>query len=128
MRRLWLLAFLLLPGETMAQNWIAPPPFSGQGTVSVTTASKAISAANVTATTNSSAFPASRLPNAVLRVKNGGAVTAYICWLGGTCTSAVGEPIAAGEAITKRLGALNLSTTPPTAIAASSTVTLEIEW
>lgn len=127
-RRIWLLLFLLLPGGALAQTWVAPPPLSGQGTVSVTTASKAISSANVAATTNSPAFPASRLPNALLRVKNAGAVSAYICWLGGICTSSNGEPIAAGEAITKRLGALNLSSTPPTAIAASSTVTLEIEW
>lgn len=125
MRKLLFLA-LLVPFAAHAQSYVVttPIPFSGQGVMSVTTASQAVATANVTKAPNSIGFPVTVLPVGVLRVKAAAAIS--VCWQGGTCTATNGELLAAGES---RIVALQaFSTTPPTMIAVTGTVAVEVEW
>lgn len=128
-RILLLLALFGVPIAANAQvNYPLSPPFAGQGIMSVTTASQAVASANVTKAPNSIGFPSSVLPLGVLRVKiqAGAAASVSVCWQGGTCTAANGELMAADESRIVTLS--TFSANPPTMIAASGTVSVEVEW
>ena len=126
-----ILPLLLLFGSAAhAQPYQVPGafPFSGQGTMSVTTASQAVTSANVTKAPNSSAFPTSGLPLGVLRLKMqaGASGQLAVCWQGGTCTTSVGELLAADESRIVTLPVF--SANPPTLIASTGTIAVEVEW
>lgn len=130
----WLLrclaSALMFPIAASAQTLIAPVPFAGQGTMTVTTASQTVSGANVTLTTaNSVAFPPTgvSLPTGMLRVKLqvGASGNLTVCWRGGTCTATNGEVLAAGEARTVSLP--SFAGLPPTMFGSAS-VAVELEW
>ena len=129
MKRLALL-LTLAPFAAHAQMYqvTIPPPFIGQGTMSVTTSSQAVSSANVTKAPNSGAFPTSVLPLGVLRIKQqaGTSGNLAVCWQGGTCTTSVGELLTADESRIVTLPVF--SANPPTLIASTGTITVEVEW
>lgn len=125
------LALLAAPaawGQSAQPVNVYPPFLAGQGTMTATGSSQPISSANVTLTTNSPAFPTGQSVNGYLRVKNAGTSAVYVCWLGGTCASSSGEPVAAGEAVTKGIRFLNFGTTPPSVIAGTGPQAIEVEW
>lgn len=129
----WILPLLLLaPLSAHAQMYQVeiPPAFTGQGVMSVTTASKVLNAANVTTSPNGGTFPAASaaLPLGVMRIHvyAGGSGQLSICWQGGTCTATNGELFAADDVRVVSLYAF--ATNPPTMIASTGTITVEVEW
>ena len=111
-------------GQGTQPTTIYPPVTAGYGTLSVSTSSIAVS--TLTAGPNSPSYPTGLLlPSRFLSVRNsiGSAGVLYVCLYGGTCTAAVGTPLAIGESKTWTLN----GTTSPTVIAAS-TATLVAEW
>jgi hypothetical protein len=115
----------------IALAWASPagaqvmmsPPINGYGTLAATAASTALS--TLTAGPNSNAW---KMPLAVpLTVYNaaGSAGLVYVCPFGGTCSAAVGIPIAVGTA----LPVFNLggSTVSPTVFAVT-TATVIAWW
>lgn len=128
-RLLTALAALLWIGAAHAQTKIFPPPIVGQAVMSATTTSAAINSANVTLSPGSSGFPPGNLPNSYLRIKvlASQTGTVAVCWFGGTCSGTTGEVIAVGEAVQKGIS-WNIATQPPTIIALTGTVIVEVEW
>ncbi len=124
------LAFVLCAFTAWAQSAqtplsTMPPKLTGFGTVAVMTGSVAVS--TVTAGPNSAAYPTpGTLTSFYISIRNsvGSANTLFVCWLGGLCTSAVGEPLAVGEAAVRNLGT---STTAPTVIS-GGTSTAIVGW
>jgi hypothetical protein len=82
-----------------------------QGAITVTT-----SAAISTMTLSKGTFPTGAVGN--VSISNVGANTGYVCWLGGTCSAAVGQAILAGITAAKNVGA---STVSPTVFSTSGT-------
>lgn len=124
------IALLLTVAHAHAQQaFIAPVPFAGQGIMTVTSASQAVSVANVTTAPNSSVFPPSNapLPTGLMRVKLQFTATANltVCWRGGTCTATNGEVLAPGES---RVVAVPTFSINPVTMFASSSVSVEVEW
>jgi hypothetical protein len=127
-RRVLALALLLAPGLACAAGTvITPAPVTGYATLSVLAASLALSGATVGP--NSPAFPTGALPQQFLEIKNspGSASTLYVCPLGGTCTAAVGIPLAVGESKSWMINTPNGTLTSPTVISAS-TATAVVTW
>lgn len=117
-------ALMLAAIPARADIVIAPQVMNGFGTVSVVNASALIS--TVTVGPNSTAFPASTLPNQTFSIRNSvsSAGVLYVCPLGGTCTTAVGIPLAVGEVKTWGIGG---RTVVPSVIAVT-TATAVVEW
>lgn len=117
------LALMALASPSRAQNFtiIIPPTLNGYGVLAVVAASVAIS--TVTPGTNSAPFPTGGLPGRTLNVKNaiGSAGVLYVCPLGGTCSAAVGIPLAQGEsqtwAVSSALSVTVIAATTATAVA-----------
>lgn len=119
---------LCLPGLAWGQQPSLPTPLHGCGTMSVTTASQAVTTANITLCPNSPAFPAGPLGVPLrIEVQQNSSVGAYVCWLGGTCTT-VGEFTAPGVSNVKGVQFLNIATQPPTIITATGTAVIYVEW
>lgn len=131
MKRLLILAAALAaagPAWAQAPTIVSPAATSGFGTVSVSTSSIALS--TVTLGPSSAAFPVGGLPNQQIAVSNSPASAgiAYLCPLGGTCTTANGLPLAVGERRTLYLkAAASGQLTSPTVIAVS-TATVVADW
>lgn len=129
MRIIVFLALFVLPFAARAQMSTVPTPFNGQASIAVSNSSVAVTGGNVTLAPKSSAYPSTALPYGVLRIKNQPSSTAVlaVCWRGGTCTTAAGEGLAAGES---RVVALpGFAANPPTLICASATACqADIEW
>jgi hypothetical protein len=98
MKRLALALMLAMAPAAYAQppQPTSPAPLTGYATLSVLLVSIPLSGAVVGP--NSPAFPTSGLPGKFINVLNatGSANPLFVCPLGGTCTTAVGIPIAAG--------------------------------
>jgi hypothetical protein len=126
MIRYTLAALLLLAPAARAAE-ITPAPLTGYATLPVLAASLALSGA--TLGPSSPAFPTSALPNKYLEIRNSAASasTLYVCPLGGTCTAAVGIPLAVGESKTWMLGTSTGSLTSPTVIS-GTTATAIVSW
>jgi hypothetical protein len=130
MKRLALALLLVLAGTAHAQQApqaISPAQLTGFATLSVLAASIALSTASVGP--NSPAFPGSSLPNRYIEVRNSvaSASTLFVCPFGGTCTSAVGIPLAVGESKTWMIPSSAGSFTSPTVISVS-TATAVVSW
>jgi hypothetical protein len=131
MKRLALAILLVLAGTPahaqQAPQAISPAPLVGYGTLSVLLVSIPISGA--TLGPNSAAFPTGNLPNKYITVKSatGAANPLFVCPLGGTCTTANGIPLAAGESQTWMLAAPNGQFVSPTVITAG-TATAIVSW
>lgn len=87
-------------GQSGIIGAIIPPPLTGQGYLTVSTASVATSTASLAP--NSPAYPTT-LPNGYLMVKLNITATGvlYVCWGGGACSTTVGEAISNGESQTR---------------------------
>jgi hypothetical protein len=125
-----LLALLAAAGAAQAQTQpqaISPAPLTGYATLSVLAASLALSTA--TAGPNSPAFPASALPNRYIEVRNAAASanTLFVCPLGGTCTTAVGVPLAVGESKSWQIVPTTGVFVSPTVIS-GGTATAVVSW
>lgn len=118
---------VLACGTARAQTVITPAPINGYATLAVLTASLSLSTA--TLGPNSPAFPVSALPSKYIEIRNAAASagTLFVCPLGGTCTAAVGVPLAVGESKTWSVPSANGQFTSPTVIAAS-TATAIVSW
>lgn len=105
-------------------NAIQPTPITGYGTLAVVVTSIPVS--GVTVGPSSPAFITAGQAIQVISVRNsvGSANTLYVCLFGGTCTAAVGIPLAVGES---KSWNLNGAVTPPTVIS-GGTATAIIEW
>jgi hypothetical protein len=128
--RLALAALLAMAGTAHAQQQpqpISPAALSGYGTLSVLAAYIPLSGA--TLGPNSAAFPTGNLPNRYMEVRNAAASasTLYVCPLGGTCSSAVGIPLAVGESKTWMIPVSNGQFVSPTVISVS-TATAIVSW
>jgi hypothetical protein len=124
------LALLFMAGTAQAQPPapISPAALSGYGVLSVLLVSLAISGATVGP--NSPAFPTGGLPNKYITIKNaiGSSNPLFVCPLGGTCTVAVGIPLALGESQSWMLTTtLNGQLVSPTVISAG-TATAIVSW
>jgi len=124
------LALLFMAGTAQAQQQpqpISPAALTGYGTLSVLLVSIPLSGATVGP--NSAAFPTGNLPNRYITVKNaiGSANPLFVCPLGGTCTTAVGIPLALGESQTWMVAAIAGQFVSPTVITAG-TATAIISW
>ena len=129
MVRILTLIALFLPAAALAQSStvITPPSVTGYATLSVLAASIPLSTA--TLGPNSPAFPVSGLPGRYIDVRNspGSANTLFVCPLGGTCTTAVGVPLAVGETKTWYIPTPQGSFTSPTVIS-GGTATAVVTW
>lgn len=115
---------LSMPAYAQRTTAITPAPISGYGTLSVATTSLALS--TLTTGPNSTAFPTATLPNAYLEVRNSAASNSSlsVCPMGGTCTAAIGIPLAPGESKTWLIPSVAVS---PTVIS-GSTATAVASW
>lgn len=120
---------LLLPALARAQTVIVPMRVHGCGTVTATTSSSTISAANITLCPGSPAFPTSGTLSVPLKIKVQSSATqgVYVCKFGGTCTTA-GELMAIGESVTSGLENINIGTAPPSVLSVSGSQPVFIEW
>ena len=111
-----LLALVAGAGESRAQT---PPPqqIKGFGTLSVSTSS--VSLSTLTPGPGSPAWPFG--PNLIYIINaTGSAGTLFVCPLGGTCSSSVGIPLAAGTAygfVAPSTNVTVISTSTSTAVA-----------
>ena len=126
MKRLIPVALLCLPISAHAQqapSAVLPPVLHGCGTIALTTASTAVTAANTTLCSGST-WPTSSL-NLALVVNNQGssAGAIYFCPTGGTCTT-TGQYVAAGQGFTWNIP---FTANAPT-LTAVSTATVFIWW
>jgi hypothetical protein len=112
----------------MSQEFTMPATMNGYGVISVTTASIAINATNVTLGPNSLPFPTASVPFTLIVTPQANA-TGYVnyCPLGGTAVMGNGLILGPGQSATKSIGT-NLATTPPTLIASTGTISCYIEW
>ena len=130
-RALALLA-LLLPCAALAQptqsTMITPAPLTGYATLSVLAASLPLS--NATSGPNAPPFPVSSLPGRYIEVKNSiaSSSTLFVCPLGGTCTTAAGIPLAAGESKTLFLPASSAGTLVSPTVISGGTATAVVSW
>lgn len=92
-----------------------PPKITAYGILSVSTSSVALS--TLTTSPNSAAW-STTYPNGYVAIRNSilSAGVVYVCWLGGTCSAAVGDPIAVGQSATRNVG----NGVSPTVFAAST--------
>ena len=131
-----LMGVFLATAHAQDGGLIYPPIMLGQGMMAVST-SAAINATNVTVATNSAPFPVagSAFPHGYLQVKLEGNATANvaICWTGGTCTIPTSTPAATagvlllpGESATRNM--INFPINAPTAVCATGTCVIELEW
>lgn len=106
---------------------ILPPTRIGQGNTTIPSNVSTAINASINTTPNSGAFPTGALPGPIT-IKNSSlsANPVYVCWQGGTCSSAVGELLAVGEGMTENLGSQNMTTQPPTVYTAGATLT--VKW
>jgi hypothetical protein len=124
------LALLFMAGTAHAQQApqaISPAPLVGYGTLSVLLVSIPISGA--TLGPNSAPFPTGNLPNKYINVKSatGAANPLFVCPLGGTCTTANGIPLAAGESQTWMIVVSNGQFVSPTVITAGAATAI-VSW
>lgn len=91
----WFFAFLFLALPAMAQPTVTSVPWyiTGFGTLAVSNSSVLLS--TMTAGPNSGVWPTAPQMMYVTNAPGGGIL--YVCPLGGTCSSSVGIPIAAGS-------------------------------
>ncbi len=115
-----ILAALFLSGAALAQQATVPPRISGYGTLSVSNSSVLLS--TLTVGPNSRVWPSNQLPMVFVSNSTESAGIAYVCPLGGTCSSTVGIPIVAGGAY-----GFSGASTSMTVIAASS-ATVVAQW
>lgn len=92
-----------------------PPKLTAYGILSVSTSSVALS--TLTPSPNSPAW-STTYPNNYVSIRNSilSAGVVYVCWLGGTCSATVGDPIAIGQSATRNVG----NTVSPTLFTAST--------
>lgn len=125
-----LLAFL--PSLAFAQPVVthpAPMPTVGQGIMTAGASSLPIAAANVVLAPGSVAFPAANAPlpsRDQLFIANQGAAAVNICLHGGTATATNCYLLGAGASRTFELP--DFAKVPPSVIATSGTVALDLEW
>lgn len=107
----------------MPQQPVVPPQVNGFGTLAVTAASTLLS--TLTPGPNSPAYPPTTFPNGTIRVRSSplSSGNVWICPLGGTCSIAVGIPIAVGG--TEDYTITNSAV--PT-VFATTTATIIVEW
>jgi hypothetical protein len=105
---------------------VMPSTRNGQGNTIIPASTSTAINASISKTANSGPFPTGWLQGA-LTIKNESTSTnvAYICWQGGTCSAAIGEPLAVGEGVTESLPTQNMTTQPPTVYTAGATLTLK---
>lgn len=124
------LAFSVLASNAMAQQAsqpVGPAVIAGFGTLAVSTSSILLSTATVGP--NSTTFPGGNLPNRQIIVRNStsSAGVLYVCPLGGTCSAAVGIPLAIGETKTLNVQAV-AGILPAISVIAATTATAVSEW
>ncbi len=102
-------------GAGAAPTPTIPPKLTAYGILSVTASSVALS--TLTVSPNSPAWPTT-YPNNYVSIRNSilSAGVVYVCWLGGTCSATVGDPVAVGQSATRNVG----NTVSPTLFAAST--------
>jgi hypothetical protein len=119
------LALFCAPLAAEAQTAIMPLNTQGCATMQLTTASKAISAANVTVLPNS-AYPGSNFGlSFYVEADYSNTQNIIFCPMGGTCSISAGVTMGAGGSRTMRIPFV---TTPPTVIAASGTQQVFVCW
>lgn len=91
-----ILVALFLAGGAFAQQATVPPRISGYGTLSVSNSSVLLS--TMTVGPNSKVWPPNQIPMIFVSNASDSAGIAYVCPLGGTCSSTVGIPIPTGGA------------------------------
>jgi hypothetical protein len=128
--RALILLTLLLPGVASAQpsTVITPAPLTGYAILSVLAASLPLSTATL-GLNSPSAFPTSGLPGRYIEVRNapGSLNVLFVCPFGGTCTTAVGIPLAIAEGKTWFIPSTAGSFVSPTVIS-GGTATAIVAW
>lgn len=116
-------------GGSVGNVTIKPAPLSGQGAATTTANTSTAVNGALTTTANSAAFPTGTLPNGIITIEPEGTAStgAYVCWLGGTCSAAVGEYLAPGQSVTVALPTQSMATQPPT-LFSTAAIAVVVKW